>query len=85
MISNIVTAASRALNLVPPREATRDKSRMAWALRPRTESFGLVGPNWYYAQIIRLASSQPPLLELSARTALWNHYRREYQLSRARR
>jgi 2,4-dienoyl-CoA reductase-like NADH-dependent reductase (Old Yellow Enzyme family) len=40
---------------------------------------------WYYAQILQLAAAEPPRLALSATAALLAHYRREYQLSRARR
>ncbi|MET0391247.1 MAG: NADH:flavin oxidoreductase/NADH oxidase family protein [Polyangiales bacterium] len=39
---------------------------------------------WYYAQILQLAAAKEPLLDLSARSALWAHYRREYGKARAR-
>jgi len=40
---------------------------------------------WYYRQILQLAAAESPQLELSATAALLSHYRREYQLARARR
>jgi 2,4-dienoyl-CoA reductase-like NADH-dependent reductase (Old Yellow Enzyme family) len=40
---------------------------------------------WYYKQILRLADGDTPDLEISAWSALTQHFRREYGLAGARR
>jgi hypothetical protein len=39
---------------------------------------------WFYKQILRLAAGGDPELELTGRSAIGQHFRREYKLAQAR-